>query len=415
MEHRDAAPAAPHTLPIPGRGRSTFAGLEEASMSRRDVIRTGRNTLVGGALTALLLVSAVAWTSALAAEPFTDANGLHWIPTGRVDYRDGPMVEPVEGPDESGVESALEMSLEQAKAMYQPHMEIDGVEYTLSAEQAEAFAAQVFQVLQESGSVGVEQPSQAAASQQSAIGADQDPSSGVSPEAVFPPDERYNINHHAHRQPYVRIAKTWGGGSVCTAFKAYNHHTAMTAAHCVHDGPGGGWRTRHQIQFAAGSNRPGGLNLAKTPLPSGCYGRVVPGGWISTRERQYDDAVLYLHGRGGAWCNFADYNVGYYGYKTVTGTGISGYVSGYPGASESPNGSWGDLWYAARADAYQSGNTIRHTVDAGGGQSGSPFATRTDDVTSQFMGIRVAGASSYNIASRVQSAMITFMQTYAGY
>jgi V8-like Glu-specific endopeptidase len=162
-------------------------------------------------------------------------------------------------------------------------------------------------------------------------------------EAVIGTDERYRINAQAHRQPYVRIAKTWSSTSVCTAFKAYNHHTAMTAAHCVHDGPSGGWRTRHQIQFAAGSNRSGGLGLAKNALPSGCYGRVVPGGWVSTGERQYDYAVLYLHGRGGAWCNFADYNVGYYGYKTVTGTGISGYVSGYPDAATSPHPPYGRL------------------------------------------------------------------------
>jgi V8-like Glu-specific endopeptidase len=125
--------------------------------------------------------------------------------------------------------------------------------------------------------------------------------------------------------------------------------------------------------------------------------------------------VLYLHGRAGAWCNFDDYDVGYYGYREVTGDGISGYVSGYPGASSSPNGRWGDLWYAARSDGYQAGDTIRHTVDTSPGQSGSPFATRTDNVSSQFMGVHVASTTEYNIASRVQPAMINFIITYAGY
>jgi V8-like Glu-specific endopeptidase len=422
MDHYGEATAGPLNITIPLQG---IPALKETSMKRRYQIRKGLKNLVGCALTVSLLMGAVPWTSALAADAFTDINGLRWIATGPVEYSDGPMIEPVEGADEYRAESGLvEMSLEELKAMYQPYMEIGGVQYTLSAEQVDEFATKLFQLFQvirshpmigEIGPIGVDQPSQGAESRLRAADVDRDPSAGVGPEAVFGPDERYKINGQAHRQPYARIAKTWGGGSVCTAFKAYNHHTAMTAAHCVHDGPGGGWRTRHQIQFAAGSNRSGGLGLAKNPLPSGCYGRVVPGGWVSTRERQYDYAVLYLHGRGGAWCNFADYNVGYYGYKTVTGSGISGYVSGYPGASTSPNASWGDLWYAARSDASQSGNTIRHTVDASGGQSGSPFATRTDDVTSQFMGIHVAGASSYNIASRVQSAMITFIQTYAGY
>jgi V8-like Glu-specific endopeptidase len=385
-------------------------------MDRLCQIRNGLKNLAGCALTASLLMGVVPWTSALAADAFTDTNGLRWIPTGRVNYSDGPMTEPLEGADEYRAESGLvAMSLKEVKAMYQPYMEIGGVQYTLSAEQAEEFATKVFQMIRESGSVGVEQLSQGAEIRQRATGADRDPATGVESEAVFGADERYTINHHAHRQPYARIAKTWSDTSVCTAFKAYNHHTAMTAAHCVHDGPGGDWRTRHQIQFAAGSDRSGGLGLANNPLPSGCYGRVVPGGWISTGERQYDYAVLYLHGRAGAWCDFADYNVGYYGHKTVTGTGISGYVAGYPDAFTSPNGSWGDLWYAARSDAYQSGDTIRHTVDSSAGQSGSPFATRTDDVTSQFMGIHVASTSSYNIASRVQSAMITFIQTYAGY
>ena len=174
------------------------------------------------------------------------------------------------------------------------------------------FMRQVFQLFQvlrshpmigEIGSISGEQPSQGAETRPRAADVDRGPSAGVGPEAVFGSDERYKINGQAHRQPYARIAKTWGGGSVCTAFKVYNHHTAMTAAHCVHDGPGGGRRTRHQIQFASGSNRSGGLGLAKNPLPSGCYGRAVPGGWVSTRERQYDYAVLYLHGRGGAWYN----------------------------------------------------------------------------------------------------------------
>jgi V8-like Glu-specific endopeptidase len=377
-------------------------------------MRNELKNLVGCTLTASLLMSAMPWTSILAAEAFTDTNGLRWIPSGKVRYSDGPMTEPVEGANEHRDESVLvEMPLEEIKAMYQPYMEIGGVQYTLSDEQAEEFAIKMSQMIQESGSVSIEQQSQEAAISESDTSADQDPS--ASDEAVIGTDERYNINHHAHRQPYARIAKTWSNDSACTAFKVYNHHTAMTAAHCVHDGPGGGWRTRHQIQFAAGSNRSGGLGLAKNPLPSGCYGRVVPGGWVSTRERQYDYAVLYLHGRNGAWCNFNDYNVGYYGYKTVTGNGISGYVAGYAGASTSPNSSWGDLWYAARSDAYQADNTIRHTVDTSSGQSGSPFATRTDDVTSQFMGVHVAGTSDYNIASRMQSAMITFIQTYAGY
>ena len=329
------------------------------------------------------------------------------MPTQWALYEAGPMTEPLDGSDTDADQALLAMPFAEAKEMVRPYMEIDGVEYTLADEDAEQWALKTLIAVAEKSLRGgvLEQPSPGAEG-----AADE-----VSPKRVFGPDDRYKINGQAHRQPYARIAKTWSADSVCTAFKAYNHHTALTAAHCVHDGPGGSWRTRHQLQFAAGSDRSDGTGQAKNPLPSGCYGRVVPGGWMSTRERQYDYAVLYLHGRNGAWCNYDDYNVGYYGYKTVSGSGISGYVAGYPDSSSSPNGLWGDLWYAARSDAWQSGDTIRYTIDGTFGQSGAPFGTRTDDTTSQFMGIHVAETSSYNIASRVSSSMIDFIKAYAGY
>lgn len=371
-----------------------------------------RNAAIG---VSVVLLFGGGGSFAMGQDQFTDRRGFTWIATGPVSYSDGPMTLPVEGPDESlGEAEPAAMSVQEIEAMYQPVLEINGIEYRLSAEDARTFALKLHRILAGSEwsprALPSREPLGTAAERTRRTKAD--PSR---PAAVFGADDRYSINQHAHRQPYARIAKTWSDTSVCTAFKVYNHHTAMTAAHCVHDGPGGDWRTRHQLQFAAASNRPGGLGGAKNPLPTECYGRVVPGGWVSTRERQFDYAVLYLHGRSGAWCNFDDYNVGYYGYTEVTGSGISGYVSGYPDYITSPNGEWGDLWYAASPDGYQSGNTIQHTVDATAGQSGSPFATRTDDVTSQIMGVNVAETSDYNIASRVQSAMINFIITYAGY
>jgi len=230
-------------------------------------------------------------------------------------------------------------------------------------------------------------------------------------------DNRIVINYLADNQPYRRIARTSGGGFCCSAFKVYNHHTAMTAAHCVYDS--GGWKTRHQLWFGSGQNRPARfpwLAGQGTPLPAvgtGCYARVVPGCWASsTSGTACDFAIYVLRGRYGAYCSFSDYNVGYYGYRSMTGSGISGYVAGYPVTNG--NCQYGDLCYRYKSNGWRSGTSQKYYIDTDGCQSGSPYANNANG--GQMYGVHKGmPSSSYNWASAYRNSMYNFMVSNYGY
>ena len=186
-------------------------------------------------------------------------------------------------------------------------------------------------------------------------------------------DERTVINHLAHLHPWVLH-----GHMDCTAFKAVNHYSAVTAAHCVHNGKS--WKTRHDIQFSAGSKWISG-QVVPAAVPSGCYTRTVPGRYVAGANLPKNDyAVIAFRGHG-AWCPTESWNFGYFGWKSVPiGSKFASHMSGYPLDEPLPFPSWQKptlvYSYKGSQSIYTSvfqPNVVKFTHDTTGGQSGTPL------------------------------------------
>lgn len=190
--------------------------------------------------------------------------------------------------------------------------------------------------------------------------------------AIIGGDDRANYNHMAATYPYNNHGAMYGGAGTCTGFKLVNHHTMVTAAHCIHTGSA--WKSRQTIRFQAGSS---------SPLPevsSACYSRFVPGCWDGS-SASCDYAVIALRGRLGANCSLDGYDVGYLGWNSVASgvSDVKGFVSGYP-SDQLPSGwSYPTLAYHWRNDGWTSDFTYPSRLwfynDATGGQSGTPFVS----------------------------------------
>lgn len=188
-------------------------------------------------------------------------------------------------------------------------------------------------------------------------------------------DDRMLVDGSRPYWPYNMHATMVSPTAVCTAFKVVNHHTAGTAAHCVHTGSG--WKPRSDLTFSDG--RLG-------TVPAGCYLRTVSGEWINNPGLPKNDyAVMALKKvSAGTWCNFATYNVGFFGYKSVGYTEkVAGFVSGYPGSGVMPPGVVGYPhlvfhWAEGAEVGFLQSRVLQYQNDATGGQSGTPFVSWTE-------------------------------------
>jgi V8-like Glu-specific endopeptidase len=296
----------------------------------------------------------------------------------------------------------MEMSLEEAAEFLNPITEIGHYTYRPTKEDALEFARNVREAI--SKRLTMEAPGEEAMA-----GFDE-----REEREIIPGFGSWSlINSSAANSPYARIATMDQGAGRCTAEKLINHHTAVTAAHCVQDSSEN-WMSRQRIRFAAGSANTanGGTGDAEDYLPSGCYARTVPGCWNGVGGT-CDYAVLTLRGGAfNAWCDYSDYNVGYFGYTTVNNeyTGMTVRTSGYPGTP--PSGSYPGLSYHRRTDGETNNNAwLYYHNDTDGGQSGGAVFNDGNRMRATHVGYL---GGDWNVGMRLTTTVIDFFKDYQG-
>jgi hypothetical protein len=364
-----------------------------------------------------LLLAAAACTSSVSSEGegtgdggFTDERGRTWILVGDAEISDSQVADSLGGPAAPVAvdldELIVEMSREEAADMLRPRLEIGGKEYTVSEEDALEFADHVREVV-EAG--GVDEPA--------GFPEGVDPVAPVDQEGDVKGRKIINgrgvwikVNSWADNWPFNMVATMDEGYGRCTAFKAANHHTAVTAGHCVEQG--GYWAARQRIRFGAGSaNRSsGGSGDSKNYLPPGCYGRALPTCYGGVAACDY--AVLYLRGKG-AHCELADYDTGYFGYKPVERGAIfvRTRMASYP--ADPPWGGYPSLYFQSRGDGWASGDQLRYRLDMLPGSSGAPVFDFDENVRA----VNVAYCTDdcqYNIGQKMTTTMWEFIKAYGG-
>ena len=246
------------------------------------------------------------------------------------------------------------------------------------------------------------------------------------PTETFGGDDRVNMNGSADQLPWMFIAAMADAGR-CTAFKLLNQHTAITAAHCVHDGKD--WYTRKTLQFAAGASEP------RQKLDADCYAISVPGGWDGM-DADYDYAVLRLREDsfgGGASCELSGYDVGYFGYQLVDEclSNVPLSLAGYPGTTDPdhdvPSGEWKypTLFSDYRTDGWSGcagvyTNALFFYNDGSNGQSGAPVWTFSDDsrqnyVRAIYRGSVTSPIGDSNRGRRLDDALVNWLSFNAGF
>jgi V8-like Glu-specific endopeptidase len=263
------------------------------------------------------------------------------------------------------------MSPEDVTAALRPISLIGDYEYTLNDVDAREFALAIQEVAR--GEKGTEGGLGARSLGEPAIdgpaqrepGTEQ-PVEMPEPKGIIGSDDRYSINGSRANFPWNNYAAMDAAGT-CSAVKLVNHHTAVTAAHCVHTGSA--WKTRKRITFVAGS-----------PVGSTCYGMTVPGCWDGSTSSPSCDYATIKFREGSGFCDFNTYNVGYLGWQSAGSwvTGIWGHVSGYPSEQMKPGWVYPELVFHQRGDGYSTPtypDRVFYLVDTSGGQSGGPFTS----------------------------------------
>lgn len=350
---------------------------------------------------------------------FVDELGRRWVRTGAVTF----------APDETDVHDHGEhdhetlatspddldfgsMSLGELAAALRPYHQYGSYEYTLADDDALELARSVMEAM--SSEEPVFSPGSLGIGQGLIDGAADAP-------PVEPPDyEEYKskvvngesrINYHPARglYPHRTVAQMFGAGS-CTAFKMINHHTAVTAAHCVHTGSA--WRARKNMRFGD-----------KSATGSTCYGMTVPGCFISGSP-SCDYAVIRLRDNAqGYGCNLSAYDVGYLGHQSPPSSNISAYLWGYPSDNMPSGWTYPTLSLEHRTDGYISiwyPDRVFYHHDSTGGMSGGPYAGyhgssedyRVYAVNKGGFQWPLGGYEHYG--PRVRPDMISFLQQNAG-
>lgn len=263
------------------------------------------------------------------------------------------------------------MSPEDVTAALRPISLIGDYEYTLDDADAREFALAIQDVARgekgTEGGVGARPPGEPAIDgpAQQPPGTEQ-PIDMPVPNAILGADDRYSINGSKANFPWNNYAAMDQAGT-CSAVKLVNHHTAVTAAHCVHTGSS--WKTRKRITFGG-----------KSPVGSTCYGMTVPGCWDGSTSSPSCDYATIKFREGSGYCNYDTYNVGYLGWQSVGSwiSGIYGHVSGYPWEQMKAGWVYPELVFHQRGDGYSTPtypDRVFYLVDTTGGQSGGPLTS----------------------------------------
>jgi V8-like Glu-specific endopeptidase len=299
----------------------------------------------------------------------------------------------------------------------------DNHEYTLSDRDALAFVQQLRELaprLPRSAPMGV--PDAAQVSERTGRVLSEDRFA----RKTFGEDDRANVNDEADQVPWRFIAAMANAGE-CTAFKLLNPQTALTAAHCVHDGVE--WHRRKTLQFAAGASE------RRAELDADCYSIIVPAAWDG-EDAEFDFAVLRLREEGldgGASCERAAYDIGHFGYNLVDECvdGIALTLAGYPSRKDPdhpvPVGDWSypSLFTDYRTDGWSACAGLYPSAlffynDGSNGQSGSPvWSFYQDSGQNQVRGIHrgsmITVIGDSNRARRFDDSLMAWFTLNAGY
>ncbi|HET8936299.1 MAG TPA: hypothetical protein VFN67_22805 [Polyangiales bacterium] len=246
------------------------------------------------------------------------------------------------------------------------------------------------------------------------------------PRQTFGEDGRVNMNGAADQAPWVFIGAMSRAGQ-CTAFKLLNKHTAISAAHCVHDGKE--WSRRKAVQFSAGASSP------RPAISEDCYSITVAGGWAG-EDPEFDYAVIRLREDGlerGAACDPAAYDVGHFGYELIDEcvADVELNLAGYPSIRDpdnpAPVGDWAypSLFTDYRTDGWTACAGLYPSAlwfynDGSNGQSGSPVwtfhqETAQNQVRAIYRGSMTTIVGDSNRGRRFDESLIAWMTLNAGY
>jgi V8-like Glu-specific endopeptidase len=329
---------------------------------------------------------------------YVDTFGRTWLRADKpVVYAEGSKDDHIErGPEPAAVVDIAQVSLDEATAALRPKALRGDWEYTLCDEDAREFAREIQESARNDVPITNGIPGSTAVGETSANDSG-DPSA---PTRIVNGDDRFSIEGIKDVYPYNNVAVLDSAGT-CTAFKLINHHTAITAAHCVHTGSA--WKPRKRITF-----RP------RSTVGTTCYGMTVPGCWDGD-NRQCDYATIKFR-EGSGYCNFDTYNVGYLGWVPTYWWEGSMYHSlwGYP--SEQMKQEWNYpemVWDYNTMYGLYLGNNISHSTDATGGQSGSPLYRGGAYATGIYWGFYDGGSD--NRAVGITQAIHDWMVANGGY
>lgn len=340
---------------------------------------------------------------------FVDVEGRSWVRTRQVDFV--PDTGHIPRGDSPAVDFAA-MTLEEVTEAFRPYQQYGNYEYTISDKDALAFGREMMEV------IAADEPVDGSSSLGMGMGDIEGDDVAVEMDPLIPKsktvggESRTDVHSQRADWPYRTVAQMFDAAT-CTAFKMINHHTAITAAHCVHNGNTGGWLNRKNLRFGG-----------QTATGKDCYGITVPGCWDGDTP-SCDYAVIRLHNVSPHYgCSASRYDVGKLGYNSPSSpvSGISAALMGYP-SNKMPSGwSYPTLSYEYRSDTgYVSiwyPDRVFYDHDSTGGMSGGPYASFYSSGGWKVRAINRGGFEdiwgSEHQGPRVRSSMINFFNANAG-
>jgi len=344
-----------------------------------------------------------------------DPDGTRWIKTGlaRIDAK-GPVFrgrQPVTA--KSGRNLVADLSVEELAQKIRPEMEMNGSQYLMDMDSTLALA-RTMKDLQ-----GQEIQTEGSAPAGPAPGDLEGRVLGI-----YDGESRTRVTSNGF--PFNTIAFIGGGAgqNTCTGFKLINHHTIVTAAHCLKDN-NDNWRPKPDITFAAGTVGPG------LTMPGSCYGRTVPLDWNGDDDVDLDYGVIRLRGSGAACDPNAYMWTGFMGTQTIgsctttIGLNSAGYPAKNPDWGAAPPGNWPapSMFQDYRGNAWTSCPTFPSAVwfenDFSPGMSGGPLWRFDSSTGNRFVrAIQVAASEGpfqdTNRGLRFDSGVLAFLRANAG-
>lgn len=351
---------------------------------------------------------------------------FRYIPTGPATIvSDSGQHRPI--PTYSSEPDFANMSLEDIAAKMRPRALAMGTEYTLDEQSSLAFAKVIQEAArQEALGASISHEPVGSRHVSNELTLPSSPSSSLT--AIFGSDDRVQVLNPSASTPWVSIARVGtSSGPSCTAFKmtksSPNLNTAMSSAHCFHNGSGFYDLTQNRIRFGDSSTNPSPYGeLYVQDASTACFVVAVPSAWDG-EDAAYDFAVISLNGGAlGANCNTNSYPSWSFGYQGTSAcvTNINGVVAGYPGGitkGVSPI----EMWYHQNNSGYTSCPTfptqIWYENDTTSGQSGSPYWTISggnEFVRGIHWGFDAGFWDDTNGARRITSSLIAAVDAWGG-